>query len=467
MRKLLYLFLLVLFFISHTSHLFAQGTTPAATPGTSSNIPSGESSSGANDFDDFVLDPPQFPQDPKNPEDSNYITDFTPEVKVTFPGLEGTDYKVCLGTHYCVKDVSFAYAKAEEKISILSQVGIDGDEFSDLKDYEDVFDGNTITVCGDGKYNLKADKDDGCKDDRDYFHAGNVYLITIYADQSDRRVAVARAGFYVSHGVPTITLLPVENLTPTGQKFNLTLTQPLRKPGGDNRNNYQVVLEGPGYKNEECSTFKSTSEPATFNFPANDDSDELKTNGFRIPGTYLFKINEQNNEKGGLRQVGDGCQGGFTFMHVTCTIGTDNKRNNCRRVVDPKGEDGKELLNLLNIINGSGEQGVDLPCNKDKKFVRNPLECDSIDTSIGPIAVDPIGFITRIFSIVLSIAGLGAMILIIYSGYRLLISRGDKEKIQGARETITAAVVGLLFIAFSLVILSVIAGDILKIPGFS
>lgn len=467
MRKLLYSFLLVLFFVSNTSQLLAQDTTPVTTTGASSNIPSEDSSSSTNDFDDFILNPPQFPQNPKNPEDSNYITDFTPTVEVTFPGLEGTDYEVCLSTNYCVlANQAFAYSNAVEKINILTQVGIDKDAFDGLKKYKDVFEGNTITVCGDGEHNLKAAKDKGCDSNRDYFHAGNFYLITIYANQSKQKVAVARAGFYVSHDIPIVNLFPIDNLTPTGQKFTLTLSQPLKKPG-KNRNNYQVVLEGPGYKNEECSTFKSTSEPATFRFPADDDEDKLKTDGFTIPGTYLFKINEQINEKGGFRQVGDMCQGGFTYMHITCTIGKDIKRNNCRKVIDPKGEDGKELLNLLNIINGSGEQKVDLPCNKNEPFVKNPLDCDSIDTSIGSIDVDPIGFITRIFSIVLSIGGLGAMILIIYSGYRLLISRGDKEKIQGARETMTAAIVGLLFIVFSLVILSVIAGDILKVPGFS
>ena len=48
-----------------------------------------------------------------------------------------------------------------------------------------------------------------------------------------------------------------------------------------------------------------------------------------------------------------------------------------------------------------------------------------------------------------------------------MISRGDKEKLQAARETITAAIVGLLFIVLSIVILEIIGVDILKIPGFS
>ena len=48
-----------------------------------------------------------------------------------------------------------------------------------------------------------------------------------------------------------------------------------------------------------------------------------------------------------------------------------------------------------------------------------------------------------------------------------MVSRGDKEKLAGARETLTSAIVGLLFIVLSIVILEIIGVDILRIPGFS
>jgi hypothetical protein len=47
-----------------------------------------------------------------------------------------------------------------------------------------------------------------------------------------------------------------------------------------------------------------------------------------------------------------------------------------------------------------------------------------------------------------------------------MISQGNPEKIQAAREQLTAAIVGLLFIIFSLVIIQVLGYDILHIPGF-
>lgn len=87
-------------------------------------------------------------------------------------------------------------------------------------------------------------------------------------------------------------------------------------------------------------------------------------------------------------------------------------------------------------------------------------------TAIGEISTEPVGFVKSIFTIILSLSGGIALLLIILSGYKLMFSQGNPEKAQEAKETLTAAIVGLLFIIFSLVILQVIGVDILRIPGF-
>ena len=66
----------------------------------------------------------------------------------------------------------------------------------------------------------------------------------------------------------------------------------------------------------------------------------------------------------------------------------------------------------------------------------------------------------------MSISGGIALILIITSGYQIMTSQGDPEKIKAGRERFISAVVGLLFLIFSLVILETIGVDILRIPGF-
>ncbi len=92
---------------------------------------------------------------------------------------------------------------------------------------------------------------------------------------------------------------------------------------------------------------------------------------------------------------------------------------------------------------------------------------NNCNTAIGDIPTKPIDFIQKLFGVILGVSGGIALLLIIFSGYRLMTSQGNPETIQGARETLTSAVVGLLFIIFSFVILEVIGVDILHIPGFS
>ncbi len=89
------------------------------------------------------------------------------------------------------------------------------------------------------------------------------------------------------------------------------------------------------------------------------------------------------------------------------------------------------------------------------------------NTALGTISTDPGGFISSVLGILLSVSGMIALYLIIRSGYQLMTSRGNPEAIQAAKERLVSAIVGLLFIIFSLVIMSVIGIDLLKIPGFS
>lgn len=83
------------------------------------------------------------------------------------------------------------------------------------------------------------------------------------------------------------------------------------------------------------------------------------------------------------------------------------------------------------------------------------------------INTSPSGIIKGIFGVVLSLAGVIALLLIIIAGYRIMTSSGDPEKLKGAKEQLTSAIIGLLFIIFSIVILQIIGVDILRIPGFT
>ncbi|HSW88077.1 MAG TPA: hypothetical protein VLG12_02850 [Candidatus Saccharimonadales bacterium] len=93
--------------------------------------------------------------------------------------------------------------------------------------------------------------------------------------------------------------------------------------------------------------------------------------------------------------------------------------------------------------------------------------CSSVNTAFGVWNTEPAQFVQSLFSILLSISGGIAILIIIIAGYTMITSQGDPEKVQGAREQITAAIIGLLFLIFSVVILEIIGVDILHLPGFS
>ncbi|MBI2430777.1 MAG: hypothetical protein HYV39_02075 [Candidatus Levybacteria bacterium] len=99
----------------------------------------------------------------------------------------------------------------------------------------------------------------------------------------------------------------------------------------------------------------------------------------------------------------------------------------------------------------------------DKALIK---KCTKIDSAVGPIDTDPAEFIKKIFTVLLSMAGGWAVYLIITAGYQLMFSHGEAEQVQEARDKITSAIVGLVFMLLSLVILRVIGVDIFQLPTF-
>ncbi len=97
----------------------------------------------------------------------------------------------------------------------------------------------------------------------------------------------------------------------------------------------------------------------------------------------------------------------------------------------------------------------------------NPLCSDnSINTAIGCLPVGDKGtFLTFVLRWALGIAGGVSLILIIYSGFIVTTSAGDKRRLQSGKELLTAAIAGLILIVFSVFILDIVGIRILKLPG--
>lgn len=87
-------------------------------------------------------------------------------------------------------------------------------------------------------------------------------------------------------------------------------------------------------------------------------------------------------------------------------------------------------------------------------------------TAVGCIKREPTALISALIQIGLSIAGGITLLVILAAGFMLTTSQGDPKRAGEAKEMITAAVMGILFIIFSVTILQFIGYNVLKIPGF-
>lgn len=84
-----------------------------------------------------------------------------------------------------------------------------------------------------------------------------------------------------------------------------------------------------------------------------------------------------------------------------------------------------------------------------------------LDKTIDPEGVPTLSclwvVLQNIINVFTTLAGIIALILIIYSGIKFIRSGGDKERIESARKTLTFAIIGLIFIMFAFFIIIIIS----------
>ena len=102
---------------------------------------------------------------------------------------------------------------------------------------------------------------------------------------------------------------------------------------------------------------------------------------------------------------------------------------------------------------GSGEN----PCS-----IGPEGECE---TALGDIPTNPKAFAERVLKIGIGLGGGIAFILMVIGSIRVLTSSGDQQKLSGGRDMIVAAIAGLLFIIFSVLILQFIGVEIIGLSA--
>ncbi len=291
----------------------------------------------------------------------------------------------------------------------------------------------TIPVCGQGYDKVKILRD--CEKGKDYFRGGNTYVLSLVA--LDTRYIIS-APFFVKYYFPEVKIINA-SFTP-GVPISISVSQGELRAGSeehDDRNEYKATLKSVVRDFELNSEYVKISQPntpITLTVPKISDAGQLD------PDTYFLYI------KGGADNEG------VIFYQATVTVDSS---------------DG-QISDFIKNENLDVEDEADFlpppppPCATLGQFG----QCVAVDTAVGQIQTTPEGFVKSIFSLILGLAGGLALLLIIYSGFQLVTSRGIPEKLEGAREQLVSAIIGLVFIILSLTILQIIGVDILKIPGF-
>lgn len=103
-------------------------------------------------------------------------------------------------------------------------------------------------------------------------------------------------------------------------------------------------------------------------------------------------------------------------------------------------------------------------CQGDNCTKASGVLCNNnagVQTAIGCVPTDPSVLTNTLLRYLTGIAGGLALILMIYGGLQMVTANGDDQKIKAGRDQFNSAVIGLLFILFSVILLRIIGVDIL------
>lgn len=90
----------------------------------------------------------------------------------------------------------------------------------------------------------------------------------------------------------------------------------------------------------------------------------------------------------------------------------------------------------------------------------------AISTAIGCIHTNPATLAKDILTFVIGISGGLAFLIMLLGTFQMLTSAGNPETLNAGKDRLTSAIIGLLFIIFSVLLLQIIGVSVLSIPGF-
>ncbi len=132
----------------------------------------------------------------------------------------------------------------------------------------------------------------------------------------------------------------------------------------------------------------------------------------------------------------------------------------------------KLILTLLNFfivltfttspIYAHAQIGFGGPCPR----VSSVIPPGHVETGVGCVHTNPPDLAAGVIDLSIKIGGATAFLFLLMGAFRLVTSGGNPEAITHAKETMTSAIIGLLFIVFSVIILRTIGVQVLGLPGW-
>ena len=97
-----------------------------------------------------------------------------------------------------------------------------------------------------------------------------------------------------------------------------------------------------------------------------------------------------------------------------------------------------------------------------------PRSCgtESLSTALGCLPYTRDAFVSALLTFIVGLAGGIALVIMLIATFQIMTAGGNPQQLKKGKELLTSAIIGLLFLIFSVSLLRLVAGDIIKLPGF-
>lgn len=206
------------------------------------------------------------------------------------------------------------------------------------------------------------------------------------------------------------------------------------------------------YRGDLVDTKNTTAEPKRFPNLTPTGNGSLTVNTGEIPpSTYVFNF---------YPQTGDAEVDSKLVCQASSFI-IDEKVESGNATGDPS-------FRSTQCIDGECSQSAGQYCDPASgRALGKGKTGDGILTAIGCIPTDPGIFVAGLMKYITGFSGGVALLLMVFGSFQMMTSGGNADTLKKGREQFVSAVIGLLFVIFSVLLMQIIGVDILGLPGFS